>query len=75
MSPAVDGVVKIVRDGKEYSATYRVMGGVVTVNPTVGPTEDLAIDNYDKPADEIAKMLLEKHIDVYLKKAASSRQK
>ena len=75
MSPAVDGVVKIVRNGKEYSATYRVLGGVVTVNPTVGSTEDLAIDNYDKPADEIAKMLLEKHIDAYLKKASSAKQK
>jgi hypothetical protein len=75
MSPAADGVVKIVRNGKEYSATYRVLGGVVTVNPTVGPTEDLAIDIYDKPADEIAMMLLEKHIDAYLNKAASAKQK
>ena len=75
MSPAVDGVVKIVRNGKEYSATYRVVGGVVTVNPTVGPTEDLAIDIYDKPADEMATMLLEKHIDAYLKKAASAKPK
>lgn len=55
----------------EYSATYPVVGGVVTVNPSVGMTEDLAIDIYDKPADELATMLLEKHIDAYLNKAGS----
>ena len=75
MSQPVDGVVKIVRDGKEYSATFRVTGGVVTVDPSIGPTEDLSIDNYDKPADEIAKMLLEKHIDAYLQKAANAKPK
>jgi hypothetical protein len=66
MNAPLDGIVKIKRGDREYSATYRVIGGVVSVSPSVGESADLNIDNYDRPADEIARMLLESRIDEHL---------
>ena len=68
MGKPVDGSVTIERNGRQYSATYSVIGGVVSITPTIGDTEDLDIGTYDMPLDELAKKLLNEHVDAYLKK-------
>lgn len=63
MNAPLDGIVKISDGGQEYSATFRVIGGVVSVSPSIGADADVNIDNYDKPADEIARIVLQSRID------------
>ena len=70
MGNPVDGAVTIERDGKKYSATYTVIGGIVSITPTIGDAEDLDIGKYDMSLDDLAKMLLNQHLDRALGKVA-----
>jgi len=70
MNAPIDGVIEIERGGEQFSATYRVIGGVLHVNPSLGQPEDVNIDNYDRRADEIAREVLERRIASYLRIAA-----
>lgn len=67
MNAPIDGVVEIERGGEQFSATYRVIGGVLSVNPSLGEPVDVNIDNYDRRADEIAREVLERRIASYLR--------
>ena len=75
MGKPVDGSVTIERDGKLNRATYSVIGGVVSITPTIGDTEDLDIGTYDMPLDQLAQKLLNEHVDNYLQKASTKPAK
>jgi hypothetical protein len=58
--------ITILHEGKAYSGTYWIRGGTVTVSSGLGPDETVDVGVYDKPADEVAEIVLRKNIDEYV---------
>ncbi len=68
MSAPLDGVVSVERNGKVYQASYRAIGGTAYIETSIGPTESVDVAQYDKRLDEIARDVLNEHIDKYANK-------